>query len=301
MEFRELAAFVAIVEAGSLSAASRRLHVSQPSLTQMVQVLERELGVVLLRRSNTGVTPTDAGATLFAEARTLLTARERTLQMMANRSEDGLSVIRLGVPLEMPAELLSSALAGLVADHPETRVQPRHLSTAAQISALRGGELDVGLIRERPVGEEFDSFLVLRENLGVLLNTRIADEIAGPRGIPLERLGHLAWIGFPRSNCPAWYDELTAILRSHGIDPGGEAPPSQELTAPVKFAAISSGHAFALAPEDWTDKLPSGVTWSPLIGHPLVRRTWVAWPADSRRRDIGNLITAFDTPGPSDR
>jgi hypothetical protein len=38
------------------------------------------------------------------------------------------------------------------------------------------------------------------------------------------------------------------------------------------------------------------VTWSPLVGHPLVRRTWVVWPANSRRRDIGQLVTAFEAP-----
>jgi len=83
MEFRELAAFVAIVEEGSLSAASRRLHVSQPSLTQTVQGLEHELGVALLQRTNTGVTPTDAGLTLLTEARALLARREAALRVMA--------------------------------------------------------------------------------------------------------------------------------------------------------------------------------------------------------------------------
>ena len=61
MEFRELAAFVAIVEEGGLSAASRRLHVSQPALSQTVNNLERELAVKLLVRSSTGVRPTEAG------------------------------------------------------------------------------------------------------------------------------------------------------------------------------------------------------------------------------------------------
>jgi DNA-binding transcriptional LysR family regulator len=54
VEFRELAAFVAIVEEGGLSAASRRLHISQPALSQTVNNLERELAVKLLVRSSTG-------------------------------------------------------------------------------------------------------------------------------------------------------------------------------------------------------------------------------------------------------
>jgi hypothetical protein len=60
VEFRELVAFVAIAEEGGLSAASRRLHISQPALSQTVNALERELGVKLLVRSSTGVRPTEA-------------------------------------------------------------------------------------------------------------------------------------------------------------------------------------------------------------------------------------------------
>jgi DNA-binding transcriptional LysR family regulator len=76
MEFRELTAFVAIVEEGGMSAASRRLHVSQPALSQTVNNLERELSVKLLVRSSTGVEPTEAGITFLAEARAVLARRD---------------------------------------------------------------------------------------------------------------------------------------------------------------------------------------------------------------------------------
>ena len=72
MDFRELSAFVAVVEEGGMSAASRRLHVSQSALSQTVSALERELGVTLLERTSTGVHATEAGAVLLVEARAVL-------------------------------------------------------------------------------------------------------------------------------------------------------------------------------------------------------------------------------------
>ncbi|MEU0815860.1 helix-turn-helix domain-containing protein [Streptomyces mirabilis] len=54
MDLRDMRAFVAVVEEGALSAAARRLHMSQPRLSQMVLALEREFGVGLLVRSSTG-------------------------------------------------------------------------------------------------------------------------------------------------------------------------------------------------------------------------------------------------------
>ncbi|OBG99882.1 MULTISPECIES: LysR family transcriptional regulator [unclassified Mycobacterium] len=296
MELRELGAFVAVVEEGGMSAASRRLHVSQSAISQTVSALERELGVQLLERVSTGVRPTDAGVALLEEARGVLARYRQAVRAMASYRGEADGAIRLGIPLELAPRMLPGVLAKFAADVPETRVVPRHLSTAAQFAALHNDELDVGLVRERPTGSEFDALLVSRESLGVLLDSAVAADRVGPEGIALHDLSDLRWTGFPRSSSPAWYDELTAALRGHGIEIGPPAPDGHVLIADVKFAAVSGGHAFALAPEDQLQPLPDNVTWAPLVGRPLVRRTWVVWPADSRRRDIGRLIASFELP-----
>jgi DNA-binding transcriptional LysR family regulator len=296
VELRELNAFVAVAEEGGMSAASRRLHISQPALSQTVSSLERQLGVKLLERSSTGVRTTEAGGALLAEARAILARHDQALRRMAEFTTEGGGVLRLGVPMELPPELLQGALTKFAANCPDTRVMPRHLSTAAQVSALRGGEIDIGLVRERPPPEEFDAMLVVRENLGVLLASELAAGLMGPHGIRLDALTGLQWLCFPRSDSPVWHDEITAILRSHAVDLGPPPPEDQQLIAEVKLAAVTAGGSFALAPANWPHPIPESVTWSPLVGHPLVRRTWVVWPANSRRRDIGQLVTAFEVP-----
>ncbi|WP_222709684.1 MULTISPECIES: LysR family transcriptional regulator [Microbispora] len=296
MELRELRAFVVVAEEGGMSAAARRLHLSQPALSQTVGMLERRLGVKLLVRGSAGVRPTEAGMTLLAEARAVLARHDRALRTMAAYASGDGGVLRVGIPLEVPSDLLGPPLEQLAVAHPGTRVQARHLSTAAQLAALQAGELDVGLLRERPPGQEFDAMLVSRERLGVLLAADRAAELRGPDGIRLEELTGLEWVGFPRSGSPAWFGELTAILRSHGLDLGPAAPEGQELIAEVKLAAVSTGRGFALAPPQWPQPLPPAVAWSPLAGHPLVRRTWVVWPATSRRRDLADFIAGFPDP-----
>jgi DNA-binding transcriptional LysR family regulator len=296
MELRELRGFVAVVEEGGLSAAARRLHMSQPAVSQMVAALERQLGVPLLVRSSTGVRPTDAGQTLLAEARAVLMRYDQAVATMARHAADGPAVLRIGVPLELPVGLLSRPLAALADSHPSTRTQLRHLSTAAQLEALRAGELDLGLLRERAAGPQLDAVLVVEEPLGVLLAADHAPRVVGPAGVRLDALAGMDWIGFPRSGSPAWYDEIAAVLRSHGLDPGPRAPEGQSLIAEVKLAAVSAGGAFAFAPPAWPVPLPDTVIWSPLVGHPLVRRTWATWRADSHRRDLGRLIAALPSP-----
>lgn len=287
-------AFVAVVEEGGLSAAARRLHVSQPALSQTVNALERQLGVRLLVRGRTGVEPTDAGRTLLTEARAVLARYDQALTALARHAGDGGTILRFGIPLELPSGLLSRPLADLAERYPDTKVLPRHMSTAAQFAALAAGELDVGLVREHPVGPDLDAVLVVEEHLGVLLDAGLAAKLNGPDGIRLDALAGLEWVGFPRGGSPAWYDEITSILRSHGLELGPAAPEGQELIAAVKLAAVAAGGAFALAPPGWTQPLPDSITWTPLAGQPLVRRTWAVWPASSHRRDLGHLVAALE-------
>lgn len=279
-----------------MSAAARRLHVSQSALSQTVNALERELRVTLLERTSTGVRSTEAGATLLVEARAVLARYHQAVRAMSTYSSGSSAAIRLGIPLELSADVLPTALAKFAVESPDTHVVPQHLSTAAQFKALRNDQLDVGLVRERPSGSEFDTMLVVQEPLGVLTSSKVAARLGSSDGIQLDQLAELQWVGFPRPSSPAWYDELTGILRSHGIDIGPPAADDQVLIAAVKFAAVTSGQAFALAPKNGLQPLPDNVTWSPLLGNPLVRRTWVVWPAESRRRDVGRLIASFQPP-----
>lgn len=295
MEIRELRAFTAVAEDGSLSAAARRLHVSQSALSQTVQSLERQLGVRLLQRHSTGVTLTDAGAILLREGRALIAQHDRLFDLVAGEDGAAPAVLRLGVPLEFPAALLPAILADLNATCPQTRVEARHASSAAQLAALRRGDLDVALARERPLDPGFDAVLAVEEAMGVILAASRAADLASPAGVRLHQLAGLRWIGFPRSDTPLWHDQVTATLRGHGIAVDHQPQPGEPpVIAEVKLAAVSTGRAFALAPADWPQPLPDGLTWHRLIGDPIVRRTWAIWPADSRRRDIAALVAALD-------
>ena len=314
MEIRELRAFTAVAEEGSVSAAGRKLNLSQSAVSQTIQSLERQLGVRLLNRGAGGVTLTGAGAVLLREARTLIAQHDRALAAVSGQGTAGSAPLRVGVPLEFPADLLPRALAEVDASFPQCQVDIRHASTSAQLSALEAGQLDLALVRERPADPDYDAVLVVEEALGVVLSAERAQELTGPTGVRLHQLAGLEWLAFPRSEAPCWHDQVTATLRSHGIivrsgqeqEGGGHS-----LIAEVKLASVAAGHAFALAPPGWSDSpalrylppgsppadstgLPGGVTWSPLVGDPLVRRTWAVWAAAATRRDLAALVAALD-------
>ena len=171
----------------------------------------------------------------------------------------------------------------------------RHLRSAAQVVALTAGELDLALVRARPVDPDLDAILWSRSRSGVLLSADRAAEVADATGVPLQRLAGLDWVGFPRRDTPAWHDQVTATLRGHGVaassdDDADDVP----ITSEVKPAAVGTGRAFALASPGWAQPLPDGLSWHPLLGDLLIRRTWAVWSAGSRRRDLAALVDALD-------
>lgn len=74
MSVEQLETVVAIAEEGSLTGASRRLHVSQPPVSRRLAALEDELGVLLFERLARGMRPTVAGARFVDDARSILDA-----------------------------------------------------------------------------------------------------------------------------------------------------------------------------------------------------------------------------------
>lgn len=69
MRLQRIEQFIAVVDAGSIRGAARRLGVSQPALTRALQQLEEELGVQLMQRSVRGASLTAAGSAFLARAR----------------------------------------------------------------------------------------------------------------------------------------------------------------------------------------------------------------------------------------
>ena len=74
MELYQLRSFAAVAEAGHLTRASEKLHISQPALSAQIKALEDELGVALFERTPSGMTLTTAGQRLLPEATKVVTA-----------------------------------------------------------------------------------------------------------------------------------------------------------------------------------------------------------------------------------
>jgi len=116
---RDLQAFVAVVESGSMVRASEKLFLTQPGLTRRVQNLETMLGIELLDRQSKPLKPTAAGNEVYGLARTVLRAVD-DLMAVASPDSEPTGELKIGVPpflselaLEQPIDRLRSAFPKL--------------------------------------------------------------------------------------------------------------------------------------------------------------------------------------------
>lgn len=145
MELRHLRTFLTIAETEHVGRAARRLHVSQPAVSQQLRELEDELGQPLFERHPRGMRLTPAGVTFRAYAsRAAEEARAgaRALEALARKDAGELRVAYLP---STTAELVIPALAAVMKAHPSVRVVA-HEGTSQRVERLVAeGKADVGL------------------------------------------------------------------------------------------------------------------------------------------------------------
>ncbi|NYZ17659.1 LysR family transcriptional regulator [Azospirillum sp. RWY-5-1] len=193
MEIRQLRYFVQIIESGSLSRASQRLHIAQPALSQQLKQLEEEIGKPLLNRSSKGVTPTESGLALYHHARFLLRQFDQSIAIV--RSEAG--AIRGMVSVGLPATTVSALGLQLV-----RRVRQRFPGVLLNVvegmsghigQLMRLGQLDLAvlfspdlapdLVTEPLMVEEL--FFIIPEHSALIPAGRTAVSLAEAAAVPL--------------------------------------------------------------------------------------------------------------------
>ena len=146
MDLRQLRYFVSIAELGSISAASQRLGVAQPSLSQTIRQLEYELGVELLVRSPRGVSPTESGRVLLDRASGILNALELTANEIRDRFGDVRGSVSFGVPSSASNVLLVPLAETVRHQFPKIMLRTMEAMSGFVEEWLAQGQLDLGIL-----------------------------------------------------------------------------------------------------------------------------------------------------------
>lgn len=157
----ELTHFVWVVEQGTLTAASRRAHLSQPALTASIHRLEAAFGARLLDRGPGGARPTAAGRALLPWAQQVLSAVDRGRRAVAEVEGLHAGEVRLAAGSTACAVFLPAALTAFRARHPAIRLYLREAIGASITRDVETGRIDLGISADEGTERWLDDELVL--------------------------------------------------------------------------------------------------------------------------------------------
>lgn len=153
MNLRQLGYFVEIAKLQSITRAADVLHVAQPSLSRQIQMLEHELGVLLLVRSDKGVTLTEAGSALLERATTVLQQVRQIRDELGLHAKAPHGELRFGVPPSLFDLLTVPLVAEFHARYPEVRLQVIEGVSAVMHELVLTGKLDTAIVSDaEPMG-----------------------------------------------------------------------------------------------------------------------------------------------------
>lgn len=238
MNLHHLKVFLAVAQAGSISAGAQRLHISQPAVTREIRELEASLGLPLFDRHPRGVRPTEGGQRLLQFAERIFAleqAAERDLRGFANL---GQGELQLGASATLGAYLLPPLLNYFRRRHPQVFVDLRVSNTREVTQQLDDGSIALGFVEGPFPTAGHAHHLLARDRLLPVVGP--AHPLAGKRQLHMAELQqHELYMREPGSGARA---SIEQAYREHGLEAraalvGGGTEPLKRL--------IAGGHGIA--------------------------------------------------------
>ena len=269
LELRQLRYFVTLAQELNFRRAAERLHITQPSLSQQIALLEATFGVRLFERDRRRVSLTEAGIAILADAQGLVAESEMVLHKARQLASADAGTLRVGFPEYANRTFIPDIAAAFRSQHPEVKVTITEGYSGALLSDLRRERLDVGFVRI-PSAEDYGDLtmeLMMDEKTGMLLAAR--HPLAARSEIPVAALAGEQILVVDRPFNPALYDLIAEWLQRGGVEPrflkiGGTGV----YTYDTMLRVVESGEALVLTARSLATAaaLPAGVVFRPISG-----------------------------------
>jgi DNA-binding transcriptional LysR family regulator len=142
MELYQLRSFVAIAEAGQLTRAAEKLHVSQPALSAQLKALEDELDLTLFERTPNGMVPTAAAKRLLIEVEKVLAAAHTLQQEAKSLKGEVVGKARIGTLSDPEFARVGEFMSAAVTRYPLLEIELHQGVTGSLLEQVRSGTMD---------------------------------------------------------------------------------------------------------------------------------------------------------------
>lgn len=186
MNIKHAQYMLTVLQEGSITAAAKKLYISQPSLSQMIKLVETNLGMPIFNRSTDPISLTFAGEKYITAAKQILTINNNLLQEIREISNEDHGTIKLGIPVQRAMQVLPYILPRFKAVYPHVDIQVFEHGSATTESLILEGSVDFACLTTYPRHEELEYILVETEDLVLLTSRRSALANRIPAGTPID-------------------------------------------------------------------------------------------------------------------
>jgi len=146
MTLVQLEYIVAVDTYRSFVSAADKCFVTQPTLSMQIQKLEEFLNVKIFDRSKQPVVPTEIGAQIIAQARTVLQENEKIKELISSQQRDVIGELKIGIIPTIAPYLLPEVIAAMLEKYPELKLLIWEYTTEDIINHLKTGVIDCGIL-----------------------------------------------------------------------------------------------------------------------------------------------------------
>lgn len=275
MEIRQLNYFIAVAEERHFGRAAKRLHMAQPPLSQQIRQLEEQLGVRLLNRTTRRVELTAAGQELLGRGRQIVNAIGTLEADVYQVGQGAAGVLRIGFSGSATYGVMPPIVRRAKQVLPGLSLHMHgEMLTPAMEEQLRGGTLDVALLRPPIASPEIDYRVVTREPLIVALPAFSA--LASERPVAIHELQDQDFIAYPPDS--VLHRTTVSICGRAGFQPRI----TQVLAeTSMMLSYVAAGGGVAIIPASIRALQLEGVVYRDLEQAPEVELA-VAWRSEDR-------------------
>jgi DNA-binding transcriptional LysR family regulator len=289
----QIRAFLCVIEEGSLHRAATRLSLSQSALSRQMQALEHNVGGKLLERSSTGVQPTSGGHALAAKMRPCLASYDAAMLEVRRLVCGASKRLRIGYVGSAALDYLNPALAELRQAYPAVKLQLHDLSPGEQISALRHGKIDVGLMDQAGDLLALD-FSTRRVAAAPSLVFLPADHsLASRKRVRLAELKGEAFVSGLGGDMPGFNHRVTQLCRKLGKFRAKFIGQPQSLAEGLEL--VANDHAVLLLPEFVRHRAGPGVSPIPIADATATWNLDVVWQRGKVVEPLSALLNALSS------
>jgi DNA-binding transcriptional LysR family regulator len=301
MELRHLRYFVAVAEELHFRRGAKRLHITQPPLSQQIQLLERELGVKLFVRGRK-IQLTEAGRVLLEEARRTIEVAERAARAARAAGAGAAARLRIGYPAAPLFELVPATLRTFANRCPDIDVEAVAGHLGGLLSALRDDQLDIAFLTSAHDSEAVCCKLLHREPLVLAIphDHRLAHKAA----VASKELAEEPTITLPSTLDPL-HEHLPNLVLAG--TPTAPVPVQEAITLESAYSAVAARLGVAVVAQSTAQIMTvGGVVHRPFAPPQPMLELSLAWPHTRTSTAVQSflaiateLAAALDTPNRS--